>query len=489
MPLTAAITGLRRPCSSVRPAKPPGPWSASTGSPAAAALRSQPAQKNRSPAPVMTPTRRSGSPSSLANAPYSAWLVATSTAFARGLSRMIVSTPPDACTRTGLPPPCMSGAPFAQHGPGDDVPLDLAGAVPDPLDRGFAHQPSAAEDLDRLIGQPARHLRRIELGHCRVGVRHCAPREPPGGTQRQELRRLEFGRHISQLEPDSLEPPHRLAELLPTCRPSSGEVEHPLGAPDAGRRDGQPAGPEPLAEQIEPATLFTEQRRAGYPAVGKRELAVVVAAVRDRRGTAADREARRATVYQERRNCRPFAPGRLLGAGHREHNDEVGDIGVADEVLGAVEYPVVAVPDGPGGHGADVRAGVRLCHRQAVDALAADRRKQIRLDLITFACPQDVARPRDEPLQRIGRPAKLPLDESYGQFVEPASAELDREVRSVQTGRDRAVPDLAGKVLRHVVELLDHVLVRHEFLANEVADGRDDRPVLVVKTEVHEVPF
>ncbi len=68
MPLTAAMTGLARPCSSVSPAKPPGPWSASTASPAAAALRSQPAQKNRLPAAVTIPTRRSGSLSRRANA-------------------------------------------------------------------------------------------------------------------------------------------------------------------------------------------------------------------------------------------------------------------------------------------------------------------------------------------------------------------------------------------------------------------------------------
>src|SRR5262249_39908023 len=76
IPLTAAITGFARACSWVSPAKPPGPWSASTASPAAAALRSQPAQKNRPPAAVTIPTRRPGSLSRRANASYSAWLVA-----------------------------------------------------------------------------------------------------------------------------------------------------------------------------------------------------------------------------------------------------------------------------------------------------------------------------------------------------------------------------------------------------------------------------
>src|SRR5215470_16220536 len=256
----------------------------------------------------MTPTRRPGSRSSLANASYSAWLVATSTAFARGRSKMMVNTPPDACVRTGPlvcgaawpPSPCMSGPPFAQHCPGDDVPLDLAGAIPDPLDpcvapepldREFAHQPGAAEDLNRLIGQPAQHLRRVELGHRRVCVRHGAKHEPPGCTQGQQLCGLKFRRHIGQLEPDSLKPAHRLAELLAARSPSGSEVEHPPGAADTGRSDGEPAGAQPLAEQIESVTLLPEQGRARYPAVRERQLAVMVAAVRDRRGAAADREA------------------------------------------------------------------------------------------------------------------------------------------------------------------------------------------------------
>ena len=60
-PLTAAMTGLPMSRNSVRPANPPGPWSASALSPAAAAFRSQPAQKNFSPAPVRIPTRSAGS--------------------------------------------------------------------------------------------------------------------------------------------------------------------------------------------------------------------------------------------------------------------------------------------------------------------------------------------------------------------------------------------------------------------------------------------
>src|SRR5262249_56802235 len=87
---------------------------------------------------------------------------------------------------------------------------------------------------------------------------------------------------------------------------------------------------------------------AGNPEVGERELAVVVAAVRDRWRAAADGEPGGAVVDQEGRYRRALAPRARLGAGHREQHHEVGHVGVADEVLGAVDDPVAAVPAGPG---------------------------------------------------------------------------------------------------------------------------------------------
>src|SRR5689334_20709132 len=334
IPLTAAMTGLVRPCSSVSPANPPGPWSASASSPDAAALRSQPAQKNRSPAAVTIPTRRSGSLSRRANASYSARLVAASIAFAGGRSSVISRTPPAAATRTGSPPAArsaprssaepapppaaapgslpaaISGTLLAEHRARDDVPLDLAGAVPDPLDprvapepldRELAHQAHAAVNLHRLVGDPAERLRGVELGHRGVGVAHPAPVQPPGGAEGQELGRLDLGRHVGEAEADALEPPDRLSELLAARRPSGAQLQHPPGPPHARRRHREPARPEPLAQQVEPMPLVAEQGGAGDPAVGERQLAVVVAAVGDRRRAAADREPGGAVVDQEGR--------------------------------------------------------------------------------------------------------------------------------------------------------------------------------------------
>src|SRR3989338_258990 len=61
MPFTAAITGLFRLGSSCKPPKPPTPQSPSTASPSAAAFRSQPGQKNFSPAARRIQTRKESS--------------------------------------------------------------------------------------------------------------------------------------------------------------------------------------------------------------------------------------------------------------------------------------------------------------------------------------------------------------------------------------------------------------------------------------------
>src|SRR5215510_4238210 len=310
IPLTAAITGFARACSSVSPAKPPGP--------------------------VTIPTRRPGSLSRRANASYSAWLVATSTAFAGGRSSVISSISPDAPVLTGSLLPGISGTPLAEHRARDDVPLDLAGPVPYPLDprvapealdREVAHEAHAAEDLHRLVGNPAEHLRGVELGHRGVGVGHLALVEPPGGAEGEQLGGLDLGCHVGEAEADALEPPDRLAELLAGCCPLGAQFQHPPGPADARCRHRQPARAQPLAQQVEPVPLGTEQRGAGDPAVGKRQLAMVVAAVGDRRRATADREPRGVVVDQEGRYRRALAPRALLGAGHGEQHDEIRDVG------------------------------------------------------------------------------------------------------------------------------------------------------------------
>ena len=98
---------------------------------------------------------------------------------------------------------------------------------------------------------------------------------------------------------------------------------------------------------------------------------------------------------------------RLLLAGRREDDDEIRDVGVADEVLRAVQHEVAAVAAAPCIFmRAHVGARVRLRHRQRVDLLAADRRQEIALALLALAGHQDVGRPAEMHRQPPAGPAR-----------------------------------------------------------------------------------
>src|SRR5436190_6378298 len=101
-------------------------------------------------------TRRSGSSRNDAKTRPIARLVARSMALAFGRSRVTSRTPPSTRVRTGSGRSLMSRSQRPQHRPADDVPLDLRGPVPDPLDariapdplqRQLVHQAHAAVDL------------------------------------------------------------------------------------------------------------------------------------------------------------------------------------------------------------------------------------------------------------------------------------------------------------------------------------------------------
>src|ERR1700746_327201 len=76
---------------------------------------------------------------------------------------------------------CEGGGGAFGHLAGDDHALDFAGALPDPLDAELAeealghvlaHVAASAENLDGAVGDPARHLRGVELGHRALRMRH-----------------------------------------------------------------------------------------------------------------------------------------------------------------------------------------------------------------------------------------------------------------------------------------------------------------------------
>ena len=199
--------------------------------------------------------------------------------------------------------------------------------------------------------------------------------ELPGGLQRQQLRGAQLHRHVGQLERHALELADLLPELRAVDRPLLGELERPLGAPEAVGRDLQARGAQPGVGNLEALVDLAQHRRLRQPAVGESQDAVGVAAVRDILVSGQHLEPGRALVDQERRHEPPLAARRTLLARDGEQDGEVGVIGVTDEVLGAVDHEVTALEHRAGLHAAQVGARLRLRHGEAFDALAAHRRQ------------------------------------------------------------------------------------------------------------------
>src|ERR1700693_6267962 len=100
MPLTAAMMGLVRFLEYLTPAKPPTPQSESDSSAPVAALRSQPGEKNRSPAPVTMAMRNSGSSRNAVTTSFKRRLALRSMALAFGRSMVISRMAPFWTVRT-----------------------------------------------------------------------------------------------------------------------------------------------------------------------------------------------------------------------------------------------------------------------------------------------------------------------------------------------------------------------------------------------------
>src|ERR1700688_2864022 len=127
---------------------------------------------------------------------------------------------------------------LVEHPVGDHHLLDLAGALVDLGDTGvaevaldvvLARVAVAAVDLQRLVGDPLRHLGREELG-LRGLERVALPLVPgPGRLPGQQARGVELGRHVGEIELDGLEVGEVLAELLALLGVGEGVLERRLG--------------------------------------------------------------------------------------------------------------------------------------------------------------------------------------------------------------------------------------------------------------------
>ena len=168
--------------------------------------------------------------------------------------------------------------------------LDLAGAFPDALDarvapdalqRQVVHQPHAAVDLDRLVGDEGQHLGGLQLGHRHVLVGDRALVVFPGGLHDQQVGGLQLGRHVGELERDALELADLLAELLALRGIFDGVAERAFGAAEAGRRDLQPRRAEPGVGDLETLVHLAQHLAGRQPAIVEFEDRIGVAAMRD----------------------------------------------------------------------------------------------------------------------------------------------------------------------------------------------------------------
>src|SRR6266568_3320052 len=180
-----------------------------------------------------------------------------------------------------------------------------------------------------------------------------------------------------------------------------------------------------------------------------------------------DLEAGGAAIDEKAGDTLFCSAGRRLLAGGDEHDDEVGDVGVADEVFRAVDDPIAAVPARVAIHAAHIGAGIRLGHRQRIDLLAADRRREISLPLLLVAGAEDVrwAAPPDR--ERHRGPAKLPLEQRERQLIEATAAERRGNVRGIKAEIDDFPLDLSAELERNASRPLDLALKRVELAFDE----------------------
>src|SRR6266536_1968765 len=371
----------------------------------------------------------------------------------------------------------------AKEAPRDDQAHDVARPVPDLvelriaeplLDGRVAHVARAAQ---RLHGGPRREpggLRSRQLRHRRLG-REWAPlvgelRGVPG----QQARLVELQLRVSESERDGLELVDRLPEGIAALRVLDCVFEG--GAADPERvRSKLHAGPvEGAHETVEAVALLAQTSVLGDEAVLEEELARGKAAAAHLRQQLASNEALVAVLEHERRDPLRTRPG----GDRREDDAEVGDGGVADELLVAVQHVAPVHAGRPRGDRGRIGAGLRLGDRERARRRprAAERRQP---PLLLLLVAEGENRPRKEPAlgdherDRAVAPGELLEDQAaLAQGLDAAAAVLDGKVIAGEPDLGGLVDELPRELLRLVVVQRD----RAQLLARELPrDG--DQPV------------
>ncbi len=230
---------------------------------------------------------------------------------------------------------------------------------------------------------------------------------------------------------------------------------------------------------------FAEDLGGGQAAVVEGQDAVVVTAVGDGAVTLADLEAGRAAVDEEAGDLL-FWPARcVLFTRCDEDDDEIGDVRMADEMLGAVDDPVVAVLAGKALHAAHVGAGIRLGHGERVELVALDRRQQVSFALLVVAGHQDARRAAEEDGEAHRAAAELAFDQREGRMVETGAAHLFGEIAAEEADFLALAGNILAQFGRHDTRALDLVLIRIDFGLDEAADRVDDHLLFIGQCEIH----
>ena len=254
----------------------------------------------------------------------------------------------------------------------DEEPVDLVGALEDPvhpvvpvdaLDDVLLHEPIPAVDLDPLVGGLRERLRAPHLQdrglhavllHRRdavelVGVRarrgparRGAPVDEAGGPVAHGLAHVGERHHPGELLPDQAEVGDGLPEGLPLLGVGGRELDDVPDPGHAGDAQLEPADVQDVEGDAVPLADLAEQVSGGDHRVLEDERA--------RRAAPDPHLVLLGTRGEPGRVAVDDEGGELVAVDLGEDDEDVGEAGVGDPLLGAVQDPVLAVgrEHGPG---------------------------------------------------------------------------------------------------------------------------------------------
>ena len=419
-----------------------------------------------------------------------------------GRARARASTRPGSRRRArarpcGSRPSSGAGAKFIaerfEQAPRDEQLLDLVRALADqeqrrvavvPLGPELRRVPVAAVDPHAVERVLLGGLGREVLRHPCLEVGALAGRLLPRRLDRQEPRRLRARRHLREHQLDRLVLADRLAERLALARVGERVVERRLRDADPARRDVDAADLDPAHEVLEAladAVLAAEdaRRRRAEPVedeLGRLDALVAELGEARHRDLEAGRVRLGLLLDDEARH--PGVRGLGGGVGLREEHHDPGSPAVRDPELLSRDDVVVALAHGDRPDRLDVRARVRLGHRERGAKLHRGEPREEPLALLLRAVQPDHRR-RDEravedPRERHPAARELHHDQRVRVEPEPEPAVLLGDRRPEE-------PHLAHRLdhrLRVLVGVLELGGDGDDVAVDELAYGGDDLRLL-----------